>query len=115
MRTRTVVRTTVVAAATWGLAVAAPHAAFADHTHVKVTGNGECAVIAENGGEKYVELPGAVFDSNPNVDVAPAEARNHPLHVLVHQGRPAEARPGTIHVLGSADGDAACSGGYVNR
>ena len=115
MTTRTAARLAVVGAATATLAVGTSTAAVADHVHVRVTGNGQCVVIAEYGGEKYVALPAAVFENNPNVDVAPADARNHPLHVLVHQGQPAEAQPGTLFVYESPAGDAACAAGYVNR
>lgn len=108
------IRTGIVGVAATGLLVGATSMASADHTHVRVTGNGQCVVIAANGGEKYVELPDAVFAHNPNVDVAPTPGRNHPLHVLVHQGRPADAQPGTLFVHGTPAGDAACEAGYLN-
>jgi len=101
-----------VLGATGGLLFAGSGPALADHTHSRLVGNGKCAVIAESGGEKYVELPTSVFERNPNVDVAPATARNHPLHVLVHQGVPGEG--GRLFVYGVSDTDA-CSAGYVNR
>ena len=87
--------------------------ALANHTHVKVVGNGQCVVLAQDAGEESVVLPAAVFEQNPHVDVAPAPGRNHPLHVLVHKGVPGDS--GGYHVLGSADAAAACPGGYVNR
>jgi len=100
-----------------GLACAVPlagaGAAQASHTHAKVVGNGQCVVLAENAGEEDATLPAAVFQHNPNVTVAPASGRNHPLHVLVHKGTPGES--GGYYVLGSPDGNAACSAGYVNR
>ncbi len=87
--------------------------ALATHTHVKVVGNGECVVLAENAGEEDVNLPSAVFAHNPNVDVTPAAGRNHPLHVLVHKGVPGDS--GDYFVLGSPEANAACADGFVNR
>lgn len=88
-------------------------AASAEHTHVKVVGNGGCVVMAEGSGEARVHLPSAVFAGNPNVDIAETPGRAHPLHVLVHQGRAGENM--ALHVLGSAAEAAACAGGYLNR
>ena len=45
---------------------------LANHTHVKLLGNGQCVVLAENGGEDDVVLPQSVFDRNPNVVVSSA-------------------------------------------
>lgn len=87
--------------------------AQASHTHAKVVGNGQCVVLAENAGEEDVNLPAAVFEHNPNVSVAPAPGRNHPLHVLVHKGTPGAS--GGYYVYGSPEADVACSAGYVNR
>lgn len=85
--------------------------AFARHLHVRVLGNGECVILAEDGGERWVTLPESVFANNPNVvDMAYAADRQHPLHVLVHI---AEAGNGMVYVLGSA-GDLANCAGYVN-
>jgi len=88
-------------------------AALATHTHAMVVGNGQCVVIAEDAGEENVVLPDAVFERNPNVDIAATEGRSHPLHVLVHQGVPGEHLQ--IYVYGSAEANAACAAGYVNR
>ena len=87
--------------------------ALANHTHVKVVGNGQCVVLAQDAGEESVVLPAAVFEHNPHVDVAPAAGRNHPLHVLVHKGVPGDS--GGYYVLGSGEANAACPRGYVNR
>ncbi len=79
--------------------------AAAEHTHVRMTGNGSCVILAANGGEKYVQLPHAdAFASN----------RQHPLHVNVHLGK-AGMRQGqaVVWVLGSP-GDGANCDGYVN-
>lgn len=84
---------------------AATAPAFADHTHVKKLGNGECVILAQNGGEKHVNLPDHLVGTQP-------ENRQHPLHVLVHLGQPGS--DGSIAVLGSAAGDALCAAGYVN-
>ncbi len=73
--------------------------AAAGHTHVRMTGNGSCVILAANGGEKYVDLPGE---------------RTHPLHSNVHKGQ-AGMRQGqdVVWVLGSA-GDLGNCDGYVN-
>ena len=100
------VTVTVVAAAV--LLGAAP--ASADHVHFRVLGNGDCVLLAPDGGEKEVRLPHA--DGF-------AENRRHPLHVNVHLGRPGEV--GRIYVAYPASGvltaeaEALCSGEFVNR
>jgi hypothetical protein len=84
--------------------------AAADHTHFRVVGNGECVLLAPDGGEKDVQLPHA--------DEYPAN-RQHPLHVNVHLGRPGEV--GQVFVAYGADGvltaDAQrlCGGTFINR
>lgn len=84
----------------------------ASHTHVMAVGNGQCVLLAANGGEEDVTLPMAVFDHNPNVDIAPAPDRMHPLHVLVHKGVPGDHNE--IAVAGTAAAAALCPGGIVN-
>ena len=42
--------------------------ARADHTHVLILPNGNCAILAEAGNEKYQILPDVLFANNPNVD-----------------------------------------------
>jgi hypothetical protein len=86
--------------------------ALANHSHVKLLGNGQCVVLAEGAGEDEVVLPLSVFEHNPNVDV-PSTGAAHPLHVLVHRGVPGDN--GSYAVYGSAAGDALCAAGYVNR
>jgi hypothetical protein len=77
-------RRMMVAGAVAALAlVSTGGAALADHTHVRLLGNGKCVVLAAQGGEQYVELPHAE---------AHAANRRHPLHVNVHLGQ-----PGTRH------------------
>src|SRR5829696_344277 len=84
--------------------------AAADHTHFRVLGNGECVLLAPDGGEKYVQLPNA-DEFAPN--------RQHPLHVNVHLGQPGEV--GQVYVAYTADGaltaDAVrlCGGEFINR
>jgi len=90
--------------------VAAPVAA--NHGHVMALGNGECVLLAAHGGEDEVELPLVVFDANPNVDIAPAADKLHPLHVLVHQGKPGEHN--AIAVAGTPAAAALCPDGIVN-
>jgi hypothetical protein len=86
--------------------------ALASHQHVMQVGNGQCVILAANGGEDAVELPLAVFQHNPNVDIAPGPGKLHPLHVLVHQGVPGEHN--RIAVAGTAAAAALCSAGIVN-
>jgi len=86
--------------------------ALASHTHVMALGNGECVLLAANGGEEDVALPMAVFDHNPNVDIAPAPDRLHPLHVLVHKGVPGDHNG--LAVAGSAEAAALCPNGIAN-
>jgi hypothetical protein len=85
---------------------------FASHAHVMAIGNGQCVLLAANGGEEDVTLPLSVFEHNPNVDIAPAANRLHPLHVLVHQGRPGEHT--AIAVAGTPAAAALCANGIVN-
>jgi hypothetical protein len=83
--------------------------AVADHTHFRIVGDGECVLLAPDGGEKYVHLPHA--DDF-------AATRQHPLHVNVHLGQPGEV--GQIYVAYGADGvltpeaQAFCGGTFVN-
>ncbi|MFP5333597.1 MAG: hypothetical protein ACLGHX_14715 [Acidimicrobiia bacterium] len=90
----------VVGVLVWA-ATAAP--ALAEHTHVMLTGNGSCVILAANGWEKDVWLP-------PAVD-GPA-TRRHPIHLNVHLGQHG-TRHGDIWVQGSA-GDLANCEGYLN-
>jgi len=113
MTTRTTIRAAILAAATGGVLLAMPGPAFADHTHAKVVGNGQCVVLAEGAGEESVVLPLSVFENNPNVDIAPTALRMHPLHVLVHLGQAGEQN--ALFVYGTPAADAACAAGYVNR
>lgn len=103
----------LVAVASVVLVLAAPGPATADHTHAKEVGNGNCVVLAEGAGEASVELPTAVFEGNPNVDIGQTDGRTHPLHVLVHLGTAGEHQQ--IYVLGSAAAAAACGTDFVNR
>jgi hypothetical protein len=84
--------------------------AAADHTHFRIVGNGQCVLLAPDGGEKEVQLPHADdFAFN----------RQHPLHVNVHLGQPGEV--GQVYVAYGADGvltpdaQAFCSGTFLNR
>ena len=95
---------TVAVALTGVAAMAAP--AGATHVHSKQLGNGSCVLVAQNGGEKDVELPSATGAD------AYAIGRRHPLHVLVHLGRAGENFP--IGVYGTATDPCLASGDYVN-
>ena len=75
-------------------------------------GNGQCVLLAANGGEEHVTLPMAVFEHNPNVDITPAPDRLHPLHVLVHQGEPGDHN--AIAVAGTPAAVALCANGIIN-
>lgn len=95
--------------------------AGATHTHVRVLPGGDCVILAGDGGESDVDLSGTgVFAHNPNVDIAPADGRTHPLHVLVHKGAAGDVQ--RIEVMGDtnpAGGFDPCAGGgatgeYVN-
>lgn len=111
--TRALGTAAAAAAASALLLLASSGAAVADHTHVLVVGNGGCVVMAEDAGEANVDLPGAVFTNNPNVDIGQVEGKTHPLHVLVHQGVPGENN--ALYVLGSTAEQGACGWEYVNR
>ena len=97
-------------AAAAALLVAGAVPAQADHVHFRVLGDGECVLLAPDGGVKYVQLPTA--DEFP-------ENRQHPLHVNVHLGRPGIVS-GDIYVAYGADGvltpeaEALCGGVFVN-
>jgi hypothetical protein len=109
----------LVAGMTATLIVAGSGVAGADHTHVLILPNGNCAIVSESGNEKYQILPDVLFTNNPNADaddVAGLENlplnRRHPLHVLVHLGVP--GADGDIAVMGSAQDPCAATGNYVN-
>jgi hypothetical protein len=86
--------------------------ALANHKHVMQVGNGQCVILAANGGEDEVELPLAVFEHNPNVTIAPAPDRLHPLHVLVHKGVPGTHN--RLEVAGTGPAATLCAAGIVN-
>lgn len=99
-----------------GAALLGAGPASAAHTHVRVLANGDCVVLAADGAESGLDLSDTgVFEHNPNVDVAAAPGRNHPLHVLVHKGAAGDVQ--RIEVKGSA-GDPcwgpAATGQYLN-
>lgn len=78
--------------------------ADASHVHSLQTGSGACVLLAQGGGEKYVQLPFA-DEYEPS--------RRHPLHVLVHTGKPGQHV--NIGVLGSAGDPCKTSGKYVKK
>lgn len=87
------------------LVVGSAAPAMASHTHVRMTGNGSCVVLAAGGGEKSVQLPHA--DEFP-------ENRQHPLHVKVHLGEPGIRQGETVIWVQGSAGDLANCNGYVN-
>lgn len=94
--------------------------ARADHTYVLILPNGKCAILSQDGNEKYTVLPDVLFANNPNADADDAAGglenlplnRRHPLHVLVHLGVP--GADGDIAVMGSAQDPCVTTGNYVN-
>jgi hypothetical protein len=110
----------LIAATTAALVLAGAGMARADHTHVLILPNGNCAILSANGNEKYLVMPSVLFANNPNVDADDAAGglgnlpmnRRHPLHVLVHLGVP--GADGDIAVMGSAQDPCAATGNYVN-
>ena len=114
------VRRGLIAAMTAALVLGSAGVARADHTHVLILPNGNCAILAADGNEKYLIMPSVLFANNPNVDADDAASglenlpmnRRHPLHVLVHLGVP--GADGDIAVMGSAQDLCAGTGNYVN-
>lgn len=109
-------RRSILLVAALGLTIGLSGApAAAHHDHGLRLGNGDCVVLAANGGEKTVSLPDASILNNPNADGqwAGHEGRNHPLHVFVHMGRPGQQR--AIGVVGGADDPCGETGAYRNR
>jgi hypothetical protein len=110
----------LIAATTAALVFAGAGVAQADHTHVLILPNGNCAIMAAAGNEKYQIMPSVLFANNPNVDADDAAGglgnlpmnRRHPLHVLVHLGVP--GADGDIAVMGSAQDPCAGTDNYVN-
>jgi hypothetical protein len=110
-------RTAVVAAAVPLLLVLGSGPASADHVHFRYLGNGQCVLLAPDGGEQEVQLPQATGPEN----------RRHPIHVNVHLGRPGEVgqipegEMHSVYVAYPASGvlTAAaielCGGVFVNR
>ena len=106
----------LVTAMTAAMLISSVGVARADHRHVLILPNGNCAILAQDGEEKYVILPSVLLANNPNADADDAGElplnRRHPLHVLVHLGVP--GADGDIAVMGSADDPCAATGNYVN-
>jgi hypothetical protein len=109
-------RRVLVAAMTAAMLLGSAGVARADHTHVLILPNGKCAILAQDGNEKYVILPSVLLANNPNADADDAGDlplnRRHPLHVLVHLGVP--GADGDIAVMGSAEDPCAGTDNYVN-
>lgn len=93
----------VIAAMTMVLGVALP--ALGSHTHVRMTGNGDCVILAANGHENEVQLPHASEF---------AEDRRHPLHVNVHLGNAGVRHGEPVVFVQGSPGDLANCAGYVN-
>jgi hypothetical protein len=104
-RLMSITRIAATAALSGFLMVAGAGAAQADHTHVRVLGNGQCVVLAANGGEQDVQLPHA--DEFP-------ENRRHPLHVNVHLGKAGTRQGEDVVFVQGSPGDLANCDDYVN-
>ena len=87
--------------------------ALASHSHVRLLGNGQCVVLAESAGEDDVVLPLAVFDHNPNVDIAPTADAAPPAPRARPPGRPRRAQ-GHRRRRDAGRGNAMCANGIVN-
>jgi hypothetical protein len=79
--------------------------AHADHIHSVQTGNGACVLLAHDGGESEVDLP---FATDAQVEIN----RAHPIHLLVHLGRPGQTI--AIGVYGAESDPCFGTGNYVN-
>lgn len=79
--------------------------ARADHVHSIQVGNGACVLLAQGGGEGDVDLP---FATEAQV----AANRAHPLHLLVHLGRPGQHL--AIGVYGTPSDPCFETGNYLN-
>jgi hypothetical protein len=86
----------LVATVLVGGALLLPSTAAATHKHALTTGNGNCVILAPNGGESDLTLPDAALTGDPTIDVFP-----HPLHINVHWGEAGQHID--IAVLGSDD------------
>lgn len=90
--------------------VLAAGAAGAEHSHVRHVGqDGACVVVAANGGEDEVVLPARIFELGITSDAR--GGADHPLHVLVHKGRPNDLGDGVVWELYTSN---SCDG-YVNQ
>lgn len=87
------------------VAFASPGIAGASHVHSMQVGNGACVLLAADSGEPDVDLP---FASPALVEAN----RAHPLHLLVHQGRPGTNN--RIGVYGTPSDPCFVSGDYIN-
>jgi hypothetical protein len=98
-------RTTLIGFAVATILATTAIPASASHTHVLLLGNGQCVVLAADGGEKWVELPHA-DEFTPD--------RRHPLHVNVHLGAPGMRQGEHVIFVQGSPGDLANCDGYVN-
>lgn len=108
MTTRTITRLRRVfagASVVGAMGIAGAGTAHADHVHSVQVGNGACVLLAHEGGEGDVDLP---FASEAQV----AADRAHPLHLLVHLGRPGQNV--AIGVYGTPSDPCFESGRYLN-
>ena len=77
----------LIAAVLAGGALLLSSSAAANHRHVVTVGNGSCVILAVQGQEPLVTLPGSSFNNTTE----PTTTTNpHPLHVHVHRGEPGQ-------------------------
>lgn len=105
MNTSSIKRAAAATALAATLVAITTGAASADHVHSVRVGNGACVLIAQSGGEGEVDLPFAT-------DAQVAANRAHPVHLLVHLGRPGQRIE--IGVFGTASDPCIATGDYVN-
>lgn len=105
VRPRTVRRCVTATVVIVAVGVAGAGTSSADHIHSKEVGNERCVLLAQHGGESEVDLP---FATPAQV----AANRAHPLHLLVHLGRPGSNF--AIGVAGTASDPCGTTGSYVN-
>lgn len=105
MNTRSLVKASAATLLAGTIVAVTAGSASADHVHSVEVGNGACVLIAQHGGEGDVDLP---FASDDQV----AANRAHPVHLLVHLGRPGQRVE--IGVFGTASDPCIDTGNYVN-
>jgi hypothetical protein len=105
MNTRSILKASVATLLAGTVVAVTAGSASADHVHSVEVGNGSCVLIGLHGAEGEVDLPFAT-------DGQVAANRAHPVHLLVHLGRPGQNV--AIGVFGTASDPCIDTGDYVN-